>query len=334
MGKGLTVSNNFVPAKWLENGHIQTLWPFIFRKRLIINRRRERFITQDDDFFDVDWYGNGETGIVILIHGLTGSSSSHYILGMQVALEREGYTTAAVNCRACSGESNLKAGSYHAGFTKDIDQLYRAIRCKNLTIPVYTIGFSLGGNIMLKWLAEEASDIQINGSVAVSVPYKLANCADRVDRGFSKLYRHHLISEMKNKFARKYLFFEESNNQSELDKLKALGDISDIKSFWEFDNDVVARLHGFEDVHDYYKKNSSISFLKVIKTNTLLIHALDDPFMTPDVIPKSDELSPTITKEVNSHGGHVGFIAKSTSQQSTYWLEKRIVDFFTKKSSL
>ncbi|HIF18214.1 MAG TPA: hydrolase [Cycloclasticus sp.] len=319
--------DTFIPAKWMSNPHIQTLWPFIFRRPPDLVRRRERFNTPDNDFFDVDWYGNGQKGIVILIHGLTGSSNSHYILGLQQALEREGYTAAALNFRACSGEPNLKAGSYHAGFTNDIDQLYQTIRIKHPDSPIFTVGFSLGGNIMLKWLSEQADELELSGSVAVSIPFKLANCADRVDKGMSRMYRYHLINEMKKKLAGKITFFDGNNLPDEAAKLRALGDISHIKSFWEFDNDVVARLHGFDDVHDYYKKNSSIGFLKNIQTNTLLIQAIDDPFLTPSVLPSESELSESTQLLATKHGGHVGFLNKTSTNGVGYWLEEKIINF-------
>lgn len=323
---------DFVPAKWMSNAHMQTMWPLFFRKVPDLNRRRERFETPDNDFFDVDWYGNGEKGIVILMHGLTGCSSSHYIIGLQQALERQNFTTAGLNFRACSGESNRKAGSYHAGFTDDIDQLYQSIRKQNLNIPIYTVGFSLGGNIMLKWLSEKAGDIDIRGSVAVSVPFKLANCADRVDRGFSKVYRHHLISAMKEKLADKLAYFEQNNLYEEANKLKALGDLSRIKSFWEFDNDVVARLHGFDDVHDYYQKNSSINFLKEIQVPTLLIHAEDDPFTSPSVLPNNNELSESMRLLTTMTGGHVGFVGETEPEGNKFWLEKIIPDYINRNN--
>ncbi|ORU92881.1 MAG: alpha/beta hydrolase [Cycloclasticus sp. symbiont of Bathymodiolus heckerae] len=319
--------STFVPAKWLGNAHMQTLWPFAFRKPPILYRTRERFNTPDGDFFDVDWYGSGEKGTVILIHGLTGSSSSRYILGLQQALDQQGYTTAALNFRACSGESNLKAGSYHAGFTDDIDQLYQAIRSKAPAMSLYSVGFSLGGNIMLNWLSEKADTLELSGSVAVSVPFKLSNCADKVDQGMSRIYRYHLISEMKEKLANKITFFNANNLLVEAKKLEDLGNINHIKSFWEFDNDVVARLHGFDDVHDYYKKSSCIAKLKNIKNKTLLIQALDDPFLTPSVIPKLTEISASTQLEVTEKGGHVGFISKAKNGQLNYWLETRIPFF-------
>jgi hypothetical protein len=314
----------FTPATGFSNPHVQTLWPFLFRKSPVLSRHRERFHTPDNDFFDVDWYGSGSKGIVILIHGLTGCSSSHYRLCLQDVLARNGYTTAALNCRACSGEPNLKAGSYHAGFTNDLDQLYRAISTRYEHSPVYTVGFSLGGNLMLKWLSEQADKIDVSASVAVSVPYKLDNCADKIDSGFSRIYRSHLINAMTKKLANKLAFFKSNKMNDEANKLKALGDLGWIKSFWEFDDHVVAKLHGFKGVHDYYQKNSSISFLKRIETSTLLIHALDDPFMTPSVLPKAHKLSPSTELLTSPDGGHVGFISPTT-----YWLEEKILDYFS-----
>ena len=328
------MNNSFVPAWWLSSPHVQTLWPSIFRKPIELARQRQRFTTTDNDFFDVDWYGDGQQGIVMLVHGLTGSSSSHYILGMQQALALQGYTTAALNCRACSGEPNLKAGSYHAGFTRDINQLYQAIRTKHPQTPIYSIGFSLGGNSMLKWLAEQTESLDLQAAVAVSVPYKLANCADRVDQGFSKVYRYHLISEMKSKLVNKLAFFEAHAMQSEVDKLKGLGDIAWIKTFWEFDHQVVAKLHGFKDVHDYYQQCSSIGYLKDIQTPTLLIHAEDDPFMSRSVLPTNTELSASTRLLTTQHGGHVGFISTSDDNAQQFWLEKIIPEYFNEKRSI
>jgi len=321
------MSAPFIPAQWLSNPHTQTLWPSIFRKPPNLKRVRERYTTSDGDFFDVDWYGKGVKGVVILLHGLTGSSSSHYILGLQQELEQQGFTVAAINCRACSGEPNLRAGSYHAGFTDDIQQFYQAVRVGDPNVPIYTVGFSLGGNIMLKWLGEKANDIDVTAAVTVSVPYKLANCADKVDKGFSKIYREHLIGEMKKKLANKRTFFKANKMLKEFDKLDALGDINWIKSFWEFDDHVVARLHGFDGVHDYYKKCSSIGFLKDIKVPTLLIHAKDDPFTSHTVLPKQKELSSSTQLLTVERGGHVGFVSSQHSSGKRYWLED-VIPYF------
>lgn len=317
----------FRPPWWLKNGHLQTVYPFLFRA-LELRRHREVIHTADGDRFSVDWMGEGEKGVVVLIHGLTGSSESGYILGLQRYLVSEGFIVAALNCRACDGQPNLKAGSYHAGFTNDLDLLCQQIKRDYPNRSLLLAGFSLGGNMMLKWLGEKTDEVDITAAVAVSVPYKLGHCADKVDQGLAKGYRNHMISAMKQKLSNKKQFFRQQDMWSEYEKLQALGDLSWIKSFWQFDDHVVARLHGFDGVHDYYQKNSSIGFLRSIQTPTLLIHAEDDPMLPLSILPKKAELSESIQLNVYPHGGHVGFVSQSVKSGLSYWLEPTITSFF------
>ena len=316
----------FIPPRGFSNPHIQTLWPSAFRPAINLNRQRERLLTEDNDFFEVDWYGDGQKGVVMLLHGLTGSSNSHYILGLQQALAKAGYRVVAINFRGCSGEHNLKAGSYHAGFTDDIEQLYQLIQSRYMGLPIYSIGFSLGGNMMLKWLGENASNINVQAAMAVSVPYRLAVCADRIDQGFSKLYRYHLISLMKKQLANKKRFLATQGLKHELERLSALGNIQKITTFWQFDHHVVAALHGFDNVHSYYAQCSSVSYLKSIKAETLLVNALDDPFMTPAALPTKQELASHTRLITTQQGGHVGFMIKQGSTFE-YWLESLALNF-------
>lgn len=317
----------FIPAKYLSNSHLQTLWPSLFRPRLSLVRQRERINTADADFFDVDWYGGGDKGTVVLLHGLTGSSRSHYILGLQGVLADAGYRVAAMNFRGCSGACNLTAGSYHAGFTDDIEQLYQLIADRYIDHPVFMIGFSLGGNMMLKWLAEYATSARIEAAMAVSVPYRLNVCADRIDQGFSKVYRYHLISTMKRLLASKKKFFAARGLTEPLERLNALGDLRKVSTFWQFDNQVVAALHGFNGVNDYYAKCSSISFLKDVRVKTLLINALDDPFMTSTVFPDKADLANDMRLLITDKGGHAGFIAEMGGAKPEYWLESMALNF-------
>ncbi|MEW5011957.1 MAG: alpha/beta fold hydrolase [Cycloclasticus sp.] len=318
--------SSFIPPRGLSNPHIQTLWPSAFRPAIKLRRQRERIDTEDNDFFEVDWYGTGRRGVVILLHGLTGSSRSHYILGLQSVLADDGYRVAAINFRGCSGTINLKAGSYHAGFTDDIDQLYRLIRQRYPSLPVYSMGFSLGGNMMLKWLAEKGSSLRLEAAMAVSVPYCLASCADRVEQGFSKLYRYHLISALKQQLADKKRYFAQQGISDELARLNSLGDLREIRSFWQFDHQVVAALNGFDDVHDYYAQCSSLGYLKNIQLETLLINALDDPFMSRSVLPKEHELGKNMCLINPENGGHVGFMMKQQGRLA-YWLESLALCF-------
>jgi len=323
------MSSEFTPPRGFANPHIQTLWPSAFRPTINLIRQRERLLTKDNDFFEVDWHGGGQKGVVMLLHGLTGSSNSHYILGLQRVLADAGYRVVAINFRGCSGLHNLKAGSYHAGFTDDIEQLYQLIKVRYAGQPVYSIGFSLGGNMMLKWLGENASNIDVKAAIAVSVPYRLAACADRIDQGFSKLYRYHLISVMKKQLANKKRFLAVQGLKHELERLDMLGDLRKIKTFWQFDHRVVAALNGFDDVHDYYAQCSSVSYLKNIKTRTLLVNALDDPFMVPAALPIKQELASDTRLITPKQGGHVGFIMNK-GWVLEYWLESLALKFLSK----
>lgn len=192
------LKHKYRPAWWLSNPHLQTMYPSLFRRPGLPNEyQRERLLTRDGDFIDIDWCGRAtKTPLVILLHGLTGSSQSTYILGMQRALFNIGCRSVVLNFRGCSGEPNNLARGYHSGETGDIDFLYRTIRQREPHTPIALVGFSLGGNVLLKWLGEQGDKIAIVAAVAVSVPLKLDICATKLDQGFSRVYRKHLISSL------------------------------------------------------------------------------------------------------------------------------------------
>ncbi len=295
--------------------------------------RRERLLTPDHDFIDIDWCGEGKQPLIMLLHGLTGSSQSGYIKGLQRTLLAQGFRSVALNFRGCSGEYNHSARCYHSGETEDIHFLYQTLRQREPDTPFAAIGFSLGGNVLLKWLGEQGNMLKLFAAVAVSVPLVLSTCATKLDNGFSKIYRKNLLSELKHYVQAKQGHLVKLGKRQEAAKIDALGDLSRIKSFWEYDDRVVARLHGFKDVQDYYQRSSSRQFLKSIAIPTLLIQAADDPFMTEDVLPDLDELSSSIHLEITQGGGHVGFIAGAIPFKPLYWLEQRIPEFLSQCSA-
>jgi predicted alpha/beta-fold hydrolase len=318
----------FKPAWWLSNSHLQTLYPALFRKAPEPpDYRRERLTTPDHDFIDIDFCGTGDQPLIILLHGLTGSSQSGYIKGLQAALCRQGFRSAVLNFRGCSGSSNNKARCYHSGETEDIHFLYQTLRQREPDTAFGAVGFSLGGNVLLKWLGEQGERLDLFAAAAVSVPLLLSVCATKLDRGFSKCYRANLLRELKQYMQAKLQHLRRIGQAEEAMKIEQLGDLSAIDSFWQYDDRVVAKLHGFDDVHDYYRRSSSRQFLKSITVPTLLIQAIDDPFMNKDVLPRPDELSPHIQLEITEHGGHVGFISGSAPFNPSYWLERRIPEF-------
>ncbi|MSR16510.1 MAG: hydrolase [Methylococcaceae bacterium] len=317
----------FKSAWWLKNPHFQTLYPTLFRKIPTPLLRRERLITPDNDFIDIDWYGEGDKPLIILLHGLTGSSESVYIKGLQHLLFTQNFRSVTLNFRGCSGEPNQTARCYHSGETEDIHFLYQTLREREPNTLFAAIGFSLGGNVLLKWLGEQSENVALFAAVAVSVPFVLSECSTKLNYGFSKFYRMNLLRELKTYIADKQTHLEKIGFQNEADKLNALGDLSKIKSFWEYDERVVAKLHGFRNAHDYYARSSSRQFLKKITVPTLLIQAIDDPFMTKKTIPEASELSDFVQLEMTEQGGHVGFVAGKNPFEPVYWLEQRISNF-------
>lgn len=320
----------FQPAWWLRSPHLQTIYPALLRRPpALAGLRRERLETPDGDFLDIDWCDNGDQPLVILLHGLAGSSRSGYIVGLQHSLRRQGMASVALNFRGCSGEMNRLARCYHSGETEDIDFLYRTLRQRFPGRAMAATGFSLGGNVLLKWLGEQGDQLDLCAAVAVSVPLLLNECADKLDRGFAKIYRDYLLRELKQYMRVKRRHLQDIGQHEQAERILRLGDLSDIQSFWQYDDRVVAGLHGFADAHDYYSRSSSRQFLKHIRVPTLVLQARDDPFMTERVLPTSAELSDQVQLEVCAGGGHVGFVGGSLFRPE-YWLEERIGKFLQK----
>jgi len=322
-------SQPFKPAWWLNNGHLQTLFPALFRKSPPLRTRRERLTTPDNDFIDIDYHGEGERPLAILLHGLTGSSASVYIQGLQAALLQQGFRSAALNFRGCGGVPNNTSRCYHSGETGDIDFLYQTLRRRHPKLPMAMVGFSLGGNALLKWLGERGTNAELFAAVAVSVPLLLDKCATRLDTGFSKLYRNRLLCELKAYLGDKQRHLINIDNLAEAEKIIGLGDLASISSFWQYDQQVIARLYGFTGAADYYRRSSSRQYLQAIRVPTLLIQAADDPFMTAEVLPQPAELSDAVHLEITAGGGHVGFIGGASPFKPQYWLDSRISEFLS-----
>jgi len=219
--------------------------------------------------------------------------------------------------RGCSGESNRRDRAYHSGDTGDLAHVARVLGRRG-DGPFAAVGYSMGGNVLLKWLAEQGEEAPVSAAVAVSVPYELDKATRRLDRGFSRVYQRHLLASLQGKVARKF-----RRRRAPFD-LRA---VRRCRNFWEFDDLVTAPLGGFANAGDYYRRSSSRQYLHAIRTPTLLLHARDDPFMTPDVVPRPEELSPTTALELSEQGGHVGFVRGPAPWRARYWLEERIVAF-------
>ncbi|MGI9278519.1 MAG: hydrolase [Endozoicomonas sp.] len=311
----------------LSGPHRQTLWSPLLRQNETPERHRERLTLEDGDFLDLDWCGNNEQSpLVVLLHGLTGSSNSKYILGLQQKLFEQDWQSVAVNFRSCSGEPNHLARSYHSGDSAELDSILVEMNRRFPGRPMAAIGYSLGGNVLLKYLGEQARNCPLACAVAVSVPFRLDICAAKMNRGLSRIYRDNFLKDLYQQAYDKIKLFQSQGWHEEAQKLASLIQGSRVKTFEEFDHKVTAPLHGFKSGLDYYQRSSSRYYLKDIAVPTLVIHSEDDPFMTPQALPLKEELSQDICFELTPAGGHVGFIQGSILCPQ-YWLEERIPTF-------
>ena len=306
----------FRPAWWLPGPHLQTLFPSLFRPRRPPPLIRERLELPDGDFLDLEWTVNTPGSIVLVLHGLEGSLESHYTGGMLAALAQQGYNACMMYLRGCSGEPNRLPHSYHSGKTADLDFVVETIQQRLPQKPLSIVGFSLGGNILLKWLGEQGEGARIRTAVSISVPFDLNQAALQLERGLSRIYQHHLVKKLHAAAKRK----------AALHPLPWPAEhIHELRTFRRFDNEITAPLNGFRDVDDYYNRASSKQYLKSIRVPTLLIQARDDPFLPAAALPQDDDLSPSVTLELSRQGGHVGFVSGNNPLHPQYWLEQRVI---------
>ena len=327
--------SEFRPSWWIRNRHIQTLLSPLLPRVTMPNLHRERVELADGDFIDLEWTGSdAETGsdktveldrrpIVLMLHGLEGGIDSPYVQRMMRNAVDRGWRAVLMYFRGCSGELNRLPRTYHSGVSDDLELIVAHLAREHPSAPLLAVGYSLGGNVLLKWLGEQRDQARVSAACAISVPFDLALCAQAIDQGFSKLYKEYLLRAMRQRVLNKF-------SAARLDALFGLTpeQVANIKSFWEFDDLITAPLHGFKDVHDYYRRASCRGYIKDVQRPTLIIHAKDDPFMTPEVIPDEQELSPLVEVDLSEYGGHVGFISGQYPWRPDYYLESRVLAFF------
>jgi predicted alpha/beta-fold hydrolase len=313
----MITDSSFRPAWWCRNRHLQTLYPSLLRRRVMPPLQRQRLELPDGDFLDIDWTALPGTRRVLVLHGLEGSLESHYSGGLLKYLAQRGYRVGLLYFRGCSGVPNRLARSYHSGETGDLDFVMCRLHEMQPGVPLAVIGFSLGGNVLLKWLGEQGSDAPLSTAIAISVPFDLDSAARQLQRGLSRIYRNHLLARLRQSVVAKS---ESHPPPVPLHRLRTL------RSFHDFDNAITAPLHGFRDVDDYYQRSSSKSFLKHIRVPTLILQSRDDPFLPVTALPAAHELGRQVTLELSEHGGHVGFVAGSSPSRPVFWLEQRITD--------
>ena len=295
---------------------MQTILPVLLPRRITLPFTRTRLELEDGDFLDLDWARAGHGRLAIMQHGLEGSTSQAYIRGMAATLQSAQWDVLAWNFRGCGGEPNRLPRAYHSGDTGDLAAVIAHAAEEYSRIAL--IGFSLGGNVTLKYVGEAPPHPAVVAAAAVSVPLDLASSARKLDRRWSnRIYLRRFLVPLIAKIEAKALHFPGELNT---------GGIRAIRSFQEFDGRYTAPLHGFRDADDYWKRASSRQFLPGIAVPTLILNARNDPFLTPDSLPFAEaEANPSLFLEAPESGGHVGFLDFARGMQP--WSERRVAEF-------
>lgn len=319
---GRITRSRFEPAWWLPGAHLQTIWPSLTKRRIRPDLVPRRVELADGDFIDLA-LGRTAGPRVLFLHGLEGDLDSHYVGGLLQALQEAGFQPIFMHLRGCSREPNRLDRSYHSGATDDLAEVLAALAGDGVGRVFAAVGFSLGANLLLKYLGETRAPL-VDSAVAVSVPFVLRDAMLRLERGFSRLYQRYLLDKLAASLRRKFA-----------DRPFPLAvELDEIRDFNQFDDRITAPLNGFAGVFDYYSRASCRQFLPHIETPTLIVQAADDPFMFPSTLPWEHELGPGVTLEIAAHGGHVGFVAGTLPWRPHYWLETRILAFLTERAAV
>ncbi|WNC71911.1 hydrolase [Thalassotalea psychrophila] len=320
-------TSSFKPAWWLSNRHLQTMAAKILRRNQTVAVINETVELPDGDFVDLAWTEDPNLHplkpIVYVLHGLEGSINSHYAKGMMGAIKAKGWIGLLMHFRGCSGRPNRQGPSYHSGDTWDIHYCTEHLKERFVNRPVAILGFSLGGNVLANYLAEDPNN-PFRCAAVICAPLHLASCSTQIDQGFSKVYQKYLVDMLKDSTTEKIKLKLISHIE--------LAELEQIKTLFEFDQKVTAPINGFESAEDYYEKASGLYQLDKITKPTLIIHAMDDPFLCHKYLNKIPENS-SINLEVSKHGGHVGFISGRNPFKPQYWLENRVLNFIEEQFS-
>ncbi|MBX9853018.1 MAG: alpha/beta fold hydrolase [Cytophagaceae bacterium] len=304
---------------YLFSRHLQTILPALFRKVGNVVYTRERIFTPDHDFLDLDWSKVNSKNLVVISHGLEGDSIRPYVLGMVRTMNIHGFDVLAWNYRGCSGEINKLHRSYHSGYTEDLDYVIRHALEKYDYEKIILIGFSVGGNITLKYLGEKGKQVnkKIKCAVTFSVPCHLESGAHHLAKWKSKIYMARFLKSLRKKMIKKSQAIPEALSIEGLHK---------IKNFLQFDERYTAPMNGFKSARDYWKQSSCLYYLPNISIPSLLVNARNDPFLTPECYPiREAESNPHLFLEMPETGGHCGFF--ENNKEGKYWSEKRAVEF-------
>jgi hypothetical protein len=319
--------SKFKPASWLPGPHLPTIWGKMARRRATVHDRLERLATPDGDHVTLVRMGASTAGIphLLILHGLEGQIHAKYAHGMLAEARKLGWSGDMMMFRSCDGEINSARRFYHSGETTDLELVVRHLIDENPALDLMMCGVSLGGNVLLKWLGEQGDAVpeQVKRAAAVSVPYDLEAGARLMEHGFSRVYVRHFLSTLFAKATQKVRLYPDL---CDIKRLRAA------QTFFEFDDVLTGPLHGFAGAHDYYQKSSSIHFLDRVSVPTLLLSALNDPFLPKSVLSSVRNIASRnqyLFVEFSRTGGHVGWVA-GTPWAQRYYMEGRVIEWLSK----
>lgn len=322
----MSSSDTFEPAWWLKNPHAQTMWGKFARRPGKVRMRPECLTASDGDNIELHHLDGGSERAprVLLLHGLEGSTRSHYVGGLVDQARRRGWGATLMMFRGCGSAPNIARRFYHSGETTDVAFVLDILSRRSPRTPWFLAAVSLGGNVLLKWLGEIGDRFprQVVAAAAVSVPFDLEAGARHISRGFARVYDRNFVRSLRRKAAAKLARYPDLFDHRKLELARTI---------YEFDDAVTAPVHGFADARDYYDRSSSLAFLDRIRVPTFLLSAADDPFLPGDVLHRVQRVadrSPTLTLELSPHGGHVGFVAGRFPWRPRYYAEERVFRFF------
>lgn len=313
----LIVESSYRAPWWLPGGQAQTIFPALADKAAVVTGERERLELADGDFLDLDWHRTGREKLAILTHGLEGDSKAACIQSMAAALIDAGWDVLAWNHRGCSGEMNRLPRFYHSGATEDLDEVVRHAMAVHPARRIDLVGFSLGGNLTLKYLGESAGNLpdEIHKAVVFSVPCDLADSSRALSSPLNRaIYMRRFITSLGGKIRAKHAVFPDV-----IDSARLRG----VATFRDFDERFTAPLHGFLNAEDYWARSSCLPLLGRIDRPCLLVNAANDPFLGPACYPREvAEGSAVFHLEIPEAGGHVGFPGGDGR-----WMGRRAVEF-------
>ncbi len=313
------IKDNYKPPLFFRNSRLNTIFPVFFRIINGVKYERTRIETPDSDFIDLDVSSVGSDRAAIIIHGMEASSNDNSIKGIVKTLNRNSFDAVAMNLRGCSREPNRQVRFYNAGISEDVETVLQHVKNSYNYSSIALVGYSLGANILLKYLGEKGNKLipELKKAAAIALPCSLRTCNEEIEKKANRIYLKRFVRQFHKKVKDKMKIMPEKIDDSKFEFIRNIKD---------YDDFYTAPLNGYRDAYDYWEKCSSLQFLENIKIPTLILSAKDDTFLAPDCYPyEIAKKSEFLFLETPEYGGHMGFVLFNRENET--YADKRIIEF-------